>query len=63
LLLPSSGYFNKPIGRSGYKSINGKERLGDWIVEPVAVVVRGIIVKYVGTKKGEFLVCMGDEGM
>jgi len=29
----------------------------------VAVVVRGTIVNYAGTKKRVFLVCMGDEGM
>jgi hypothetical protein len=41
------------------KSINGKEKLGDWIGEPMAVVVRRIIVIYVGTKKGGFFGAYG----
>ena len=45
------------------KSIKGTDRLDDESGEPVAVVVCGTVVNYVGTKKRGFLLCMGEEGM
>lgn len=45
------------------KSIKWTDRLGDGSGEPVVVVVRGTVVNCAGTKKGGFLVCMGNEGM
>jgi predicted hydrocarbon binding protein len=36
------------------RSVKGMDNLGDGSGEPVAVVVRGIIAKYAGRKKGDF---------
>jgi hypothetical protein len=36
------------------RSIKGTDSLGDESGEPVAVVVRGTVANYAGTKKGDF---------